>query len=190
MLLFEFAREYQMRGLRDRCAEVLGEVIAKTPDGDPRLLDLLVTASEHRLKEHLEKLIPRVAHLTTAAIEKFHGKVDHGVLAAIYLAKSKKSEGIVNSFPRPEPVMRHIFTSGTRYQTQCLICRGDISCRLCSQCSKYVCSSHESNACAARSSQWPAADTLRCVHCQKAHADGCACGYSCCTDLIDHMNSA
>ncbi len=89
MSLLEFARKYQMRGLRDRYAEVLSEVIAKTPEGDSLLLDLLVVASEHCLTDHLEKLIPRVAQLGTAAIEQFHRKVDHGVLAAIYLAKSK-----------------------------------------------------------------------------------------------------
>ncbi len=93
MVLLEFAREYQMQGLRDRCAEVLSEVIAKTPDGDHRLLDLLVVASEHYLTDHLEELIPRIARdLETTTIEQVHGKVDYQVLAAIYLLKSKKAE--------------------------------------------------------------------------------------------------
>ncbi len=188
MVLLEFTREYQTQGLRDRCAEVLSEVVAKTPEGDCRLLDLLVVASEHCLTDHLQTLIPRVAQLKTAVIEQFHGKVDHGVLAAIYLAKSKKSEAIMKSFPRPKLVAPHIFTSESRHcETQCLTCQDYDYCRMCSLCKKYACPCHESSSCAAMSSYWPAAYTLRCQHCWKAHADGCACAYSCCTDLIAHM---
>ncbi len=125
MLLLEFAREYQMPGLRVRCAEVFSGVIAKTPDGDLRLLDLLVVASEHCLTDRLEKLIPRVAQLKTAAIEQFHGKVDHGVLAAIYLAKSKKSEAILTSLPRPgtQPAVAQLHSlSSVLFSGYCSTC--------------------------------------------------------------------
>ncbi len=78
MVLLEFAREYQMQGLRDRCAEVFNEVVAKMPNGDRRLLDLLVVASERN-------------QLGMATIEQVHGKVDCEVLTAVYqLPKSSK----------------------------------------------------------------------------------------------------
>ncbi len=116
MLLLDFAREYQMQGLRNRCAEFLGEVIAKTPDDD-YLLELLVIA--HCLADHLETLIPRVASLELASIEKFHGKLDHGVLAALYLAKSRKSDRTLKSLPKPITLPQHTFVGSS---SSCYTC--------------------------------------------------------------------
>ncbi len=187
-LLFEFAREYQIRSLRVRCMKFLSEDMAKTHNCNPRLLDLVVLASEHSLTDHLEKLIPRVAQQNTAAIRNIHGKVDHGVLAAIYLAKSQRSEKILTSLPQPSSkpiVVSHaLVPSGSpfycNYGTCTAVCE-----KLCSICDKCLCPAHESTTCV----QWPA-EELRCGRCKEAYADGCACGYSCPTDLIAHMKIA
>ncbi len=117
-LLFEFSREYQMEGLKQSCVQFLIEDIAKTPDGDCHLCDLLVVASEYSATDHLEQLIAKVARLETAVILKIHGKVDNGVLAAVYMAKSKKSEAIVKSLPRPGAKLPHILLPG--YLDRCV----------------------------------------------------------------------
>ncbi len=101
-LLFEFAHEYQMERLRRRCVEFLSEDITKTPDGDSHLCDLLIIASEHSLTDRLDELIPRVARLTTAAIEPIHGKVDEWVQTEIYRRNARMSESILTSLFRPD----------------------------------------------------------------------------------------
>ncbi len=100
-MLFRFAREYQMDGLFGRCAQFLSDDMHRTRDGESHLCELLVLASEHHLGDLLEKLIPRVAHLSSNCIEGIHDKVDQGVLAAVCLAKIRKSEAVMLNLTRP-----------------------------------------------------------------------------------------
>ncbi len=191
-LLFAFAREYQMERLHHRCVEFLNEDVATTPDGDSHLLDLLVIASEHSLTDHLERLIPKVAHLKMTVIMPIHEKVDHGVLAAVYLAKAQKSEAILTSLPRPATSSRHDFFCSDKDAFCCisLNCTPSANCprKFCWFCRKYFCRAHESIPCV----RWSTGEEekLRCQRCRTLYADGCACDYGCPKDLIAHMKTA
>ncbi len=87
-----FAREYLMESLEQRCLPILNELIATTRDGEPRLCEILALVSQHSLTTYLKKLLPKVVHVPTSVIERFHAKIDAKVLALISAFKAEKMD--------------------------------------------------------------------------------------------------
>jgi len=133
-LLLDFADEYEIADLTSRCTDFLHKKLDQLRNGDERLIDVLVLASKHRLREILFQVVERCAECFE--LEKFEPVFDRlssEVIGALAWYKCQRVAAAADRLQQQQQIANMCNNCRNGHtQNRCTSCGGARKCPICS----------------------------------------------------------